>query len=631
MTIATVTAITGQAWARDADGNLRELRVGDTLQEGEVLVTSDNGRVELDFGDALDPTVIEGGQQVAMTPELDPEQAVDAEEASALDEDLEALLTAIDEGEGDLLADLDATAAGAGPGGAADGGHSFVSLARITEDVNPLAFNFGMGQLGAGEFPEDEPALLAVAEEEEDFGVSISGLTLDGADLTVDEANLANGSNPDAGALVQTGSFTVSAPDGIATLSVGGAFIVQDGVLQSLPIITTEAGNVLAITGYTDNGDGTYTVEYSYTLNGAKDHSAPGDDSSLDQVFAVTLVDTDGDSATANLTIAVLDDAPSAEDVSGGTVTEDAAENVLNGNVLDNDIFGADGPDEVTETVTWNVTDEQRSELEQYGSLELNDNGSWSFTLDNSLAAVQALGDDDSLGFSLAYTITDADGDTSSATLSLTIQGVDDSAQVIVNAEGADSVVDEAGLPGGTQEDEDIDRAEGSFQVSATDTIASVSVGGETFTLTELETFSSDEPSAGIDTVKGTLYLTGYNSTDGNQSATISYLYVLDEAQTHGEPATETDEVLVDSVDLAVTGLGGSTATGTLSIDVLDDAPDAEPNANTVDEGAVLDVSAEDGVLKNDQIGADGPSNGWITGVAFGDQGEDVSGDVGVA
>src|SRR6056297_3332310 len=100
MTIATIISISsGQAWARDEAGNLRELRVGDTLQEGETLITSDNARVQLDFDDGLDPTMIEGGQSIVMTPDLDAEQPVASEESSAQDEDLQALLTAIDEGE----------------------------------------------------------------------------------------------------------------------------------------------------------------------------------------------------------------------------------------------------------------------------------------------------------------------------------------------------------------------------------------------------------------------------------------------------------------------------------------------------------------------------------------------------
>ena len=116
MSIATVLSISGQAWARDASGNLRELRVGDTLLAGETVVTSQGGDVQLDFGDNLDPTLIEGGEQVVMNPELDGSQTVEASEFAALDRDLEAILAALDDDTIDLLDVLDATAAGAGIG-----------------------------------------------------------------------------------------------------------------------------------------------------------------------------------------------------------------------------------------------------------------------------------------------------------------------------------------------------------------------------------------------------------------------------------------------------------------------------------------------------------------------------------
>src|SRR5690554_7728653 len=106
-----------------------------------------------------------------MTPELDSSQSAEASEFSALDEDLEALLAAIGGGEGRLLDALDPTAAGAGPDGGAEGGHSFVMLGRIAERVSPLSFDYGMGQLAAIHFPED---LAQELEEGEDFGVSIS-------------------------------------------------------------------------------------------------------------------------------------------------------------------------------------------------------------------------------------------------------------------------------------------------------------------------------------------------------------------------------------------------------------------------------------------------------------------------
>ncbi|MBE0489745.1 MAG: retention module-containing protein, partial [Halomonas sp.] len=556
MTIATVISIIGQAWARDADGNLRELRVGDTLQEGETLVTADNARVQLDFGDGLDPTLIDGGQQVVMTPELDAEQPVAASEFSALDEDLEALLTAIDEGEGDLLEALDATAAGAGPGGGADGGHSFVMLGRIAEDVNPLAFNFEGGQLAGIDFPEDVPEVL-----DEDFGVSISGLTLDGADLTVDEANLANGSNPDSGALVQTGSFVVSAPDGIATLSVGGAFIVQDGVLQSLPSITTDAGNVLAITGYTDNGDGTYTVEYSYTLNGAKDHSAPGDDSSLSQVFVVNAVDTDGDSATANLTIAVLDDVPTAVDDSASLA---AGESVVDsGNLLVNDVEGAD---------TARVTEVNGTAVPADGSVEVaGEYGVLTIEADGSFSYVRGEGTPGGVDDVFTYTLTDADGDSDTATLTIAIAD----APVIINgltAEGPDVTVDEANLPDGSMTNLDALVQTGSFTITALDGVANLSVGGE-FVVQDgvLQSLPSITTEAGNE-----LAITAYTDNGGG-TYKVDYSYTLNSNKFHEQPDDDTE--LFQDFAVSVTDNDGDTASATLTVEILDDGPSVEVSA----------------------------------------------------
>ena len=103
MATATIISMSGQAWARDEAGNLRELSIGDVLQEGEVLITSSDGSVELDFADGSGLNLVEGGQQVAVTPEMANESEVATKDSSVLDEDLEALLTALDDEDGDLL------------------------------------------------------------------------------------------------------------------------------------------------------------------------------------------------------------------------------------------------------------------------------------------------------------------------------------------------------------------------------------------------------------------------------------------------------------------------------------------------------------------------------------------------
>src|SRR5699024_8043487 len=49
--------------------------------------------------------------------------------------------------------------------------------------------------------------------------------------------------------------------------------------------------------------------------------------------------------------------------------------------------------------------------------------------------------------------------------------------------------------------------------------------------------------------------------------------YTLGEAQTHGEPGTDTDEELKDTIAVSVKGIGDSQADGELTITIVDDEP----------------------------------------------------------
>ncbi|MBB3232236.1 retention module-containing protein [Halomonas stenophila] len=345
MTIATVLSITGQAWARDADGQLRELRVGDSLQEGETLVTSDNGRVILDFGDPLEPTTIGEGREVVMTPELAPDAAVEAADASAQDADLEALLTAIGEGRGDLLEDLDATAAGAGAGGGSDGGHGFVRLARISESVDPLTFDFAATALeGPDEVPleggavavedsDDVPVVGAedldgdgVATEDPDDVPVVGPEDLDGDGVaTEDPDDVPTVATPDPGGdgdVVWESALPEGSGGGTTTTS--GRLQIDTGDDQLALIEVQDAnGAWIAITadGTTVQGaHGTLTVDtdggWRYSLDAnTLDHAGTGLTGDADRVqepFAVRVTDDDGDvSPEATLTLSINDDGPS--------------------------------------------------------------------------------------------------------------------------------------------------------------------------------------------------------------------------------------------------------------------------------------------------------------------------------
>ncbi|MCG6662862.1 retention module-containing protein, partial [Billgrantia kenyensis] len=324
MTIATVISITGRAWARDPDGNVRELNVGDTLQENEVLVTSDNGSAQLDFGDGLDPTLVEGGEQVAMLPELDSEIPVDVPGFAAMDDDLETLLAALEDDDVDLLDVLDATAAGAGPGGAADGGHSFVRLARIAEDTDPLAFDFGMTDLGG--LPEEEggAAILAAAEEEpiapeEELVAPTAGsfdVSVFDVETLGETGSVASGVLPFTFGSGGAGTISFSAMDGVES-QVGQENLVYSWDSETNTLTAFSAGRELTIfTIGVDPGTGEFTLTQVNNLL----HEEGMDEALTSLVYTVT---SGSGTATGSLNITIVDDVPTVESVHGSEALDE--------------------------------------------------------------------------------------------------------------------------------------------------------------------------------------------------------------------------------------------------------------------------------------------------------------------
>ena len=52
--IARVGKITGEAIARDLDGNVRRLKAGDPVRQGDVVQAADGGQVQLKLADGRD-------------------------------------------------------------------------------------------------------------------------------------------------------------------------------------------------------------------------------------------------------------------------------------------------------------------------------------------------------------------------------------------------------------------------------------------------------------------------------------------------------------------------------------------------------------------------------------------------
>src|SRR5690606_28895030 len=166
-------------------------------------------------------------------------------------------------------------------------------------------------------------------------------------------------------------------------------------------------------TGY-NNG----TYDFSYTLTEATtDAAGPETDG-----FLITVSDGLAE-ASANVSIEIVDDLPTANPDSGSLV-EDGVPSSLSGNVLDNDASGADQPKSFT---SWNgvagaVPGDNGSLLVNtpYGLVTLNADGSYSFVLANGSAAVEALTEGQQVSLQYAYSMQDDDGDPSNSTLTIT-------------------------------------------------------------------------------------------------------------------------------------------------------------------------------------------------------------------
>ncbi|WP_318841620.1 retention module-containing protein [Aeromonas dhakensis] len=163
-----------------------------------------------------------------------------------------------------------------------------------------------------------------------DEPVELAGLQVEGGELTLNEASLADGSNPNAAALTQSGIFTFNAADGVQSLTLGGVALITNGqTITSFPqTIASPLGNQLTVTGINYNpATGTGSVSYSYTLNDSETHTQPANDASLVESFNVVLVDPDGDTANGSLDVVILDDVPSVTLTSNtqglGTVSVD--------------------------------------------------------------------------------------------------------------------------------------------------------------------------------------------------------------------------------------------------------------------------------------------------------------------
>ncbi|PLK47648.1 retention module-containing protein, partial [Uliginosibacterium sp. TH139] len=138
---ANVVRIDGKAYLRTPEG-LIALKAGDRIEQGQEIVVDAKGQLQIRLpnGELLD---LGGGRNVRADEDMLGQNTERSEAAVKTPSatDAEAVLAALNAGE-DPFATLDPAAAGLGAGGA-EGGHGFVRLLRVTEELSPLEFQSG--------------------------------------------------------------------------------------------------------------------------------------------------------------------------------------------------------------------------------------------------------------------------------------------------------------------------------------------------------------------------------------------------------------------------------------------------------------------------------------------------------
>ncbi len=183
------------------------------------------------------------------------------------------------------------------------------------------------------------------------------------------------------------------------------------------------------------NNDGSYT----YTLNNTDpDTEALKAGQLVDEVFTYTITDNDGDMATSILTITITgtNDVPvitnAGAQLAGSVIESGHLDDgtVFAGTVSATDTLSASDVD-IDATQNWTL---QGTPDTTYGTMALvAATGVWTYTLDNTLAATQALKEGQSEAVTYTARVTDDIGAYVDQTITLTITGTND-VPVITNA-----------------------------------------------------------------------------------------------------------------------------------------------------------------------------------------------------
>ncbi|WP_134645594.1 retention module-containing protein [Vibrio diabolicus] len=445
--------------------------------------------------------------------------------------------------------------------------------------------------------------------------------------LAVDEDDLSSvGSDQSQPTLVEGQFTTTQGSDGVVQYQLDVNADPLNGLQsqgQTVSIAETQNADGSYTYSATANGSAVFTLilntdgSYSFELQGPIDHAANSDSLTLD--FSVIATDFDGDTSQIVLPVTIVDDKPTITDVDAITVDEDDLGTIgsdqtdpisIDGNFtttqgsdrvvsyqLDASATPVDGLTSqgvaVTLTETANgdgsFTYQATAGTESVFTLTVNTDGSYNFTLEGPIDHAV---DSDELTLNFPIIATDFDGDTTNATIPVTI--VDDK-PVITDVDAI--TVDEDDLASIGSDQSNPISIDGSFittqgsdrvvsyQLDASSTpVDGLTSQGVAVTLTE--TANGDGSFTYEATAGGNPVFTLTVDTDG------SYNFTLEGPIDH---AVDSDEQTLNFPIIA-TDFDGDTVTEIIPVTIVDDVPTITAvDALNVDEDDLNVVGSDPG------------------------------------
>ncbi|HDY85869.1 MAG TPA: DUF4114 domain-containing protein, partial [Methylophaga sp.] len=400
------------------------------------------------------------------------------------------------------------------------GAHVYFDDAGLNKDSQQHVVDNG---LTGNQNWEDKP-IPSGDKDFNDVNINVEWKVTEGTGklLTVDETALADGDDATTASatVALAGSFAITAgADGLGSVGYELGLVAQDadsglvdtGSNNAVLLRTNAAGD---IEGYVADGVvftltvNTATGEVTLTQLRAVVHGNPADsDESTSPatindgliVLTATVTDGDGDTASDSIDLGTLiafeDDGPTA--VADNTITTNEDTPIVI-NVLANDNLGADNATVTNHTQATN------------GTVVLNDDGTFTYTPSANYSGAD----------SFSYTLTDGDGDTSTALVSIGVTPVADAPTLLMSVGAATTIVGDNLVINGSFEDVSGKNANGGKvtdqPIADGGLVSRISIPGWT-TVSGPAMEPHDQNHAGVGTTDGVHYM-DLGGTPGNTS-----------------------------------------------------------------------------------------------------------------